>query len=244
MTGTQRERGVVPAWLVAVSVSAGVLILVWASASRPVALLGSGGRTIRKPVWQTPATPSHHPSIPPRTLHQLTQGMAHQHNFLWLGTLIAWAFVVAFCVGVLLVLRYLWRHRWHPPEQPAEVDFDVLPETSAAEALRSDAQAHLSAVAWGSPRNGIVRCWLRLEESISDAGMPRSPAETSAEYTVRVLHSLDLDPRAIGTLAGLYREARFSEHELDELARTTARAALQRLHSELTELRTRGSLRP
>jgi hypothetical protein len=50
------------------------------------------------------------------------------------------------------------------------------------------------------------------------------------------LHTLDLDPRAIGELSHLYREARFSEHELDETARTTARSALQQLHSDLQEL--------
>ena len=71
-----------------------------------------------------------------------------------------------------------------------------------------------------------MACWLRLEEVVAEAGVPPRRSETSAEFVVRVLHSLDLDPRAIGALAALYREARFSEHELGEDARTAARAAL------------------
>ena len=65
------------------------------------------------------------------------------------------------------------------------------------------------------------------------AGLPRSRHETSAEFVVRVLHRLDLDPRAIGELAALYREARFSDHQLGEEARERARAALERLHADL-----------
>ena len=52
---------------------------------------------------------------------------------------------------------------------------------------------------------------------------------------MRVLKRLDLDPRAISDLSRLYREARFSEHELDESHRVAARSALQRLHSDLQE---------
>jgi hypothetical protein len=48
-----------------------------------------------------------------------------------------------------------------------------------------------------------------------------------------VLRTLDVDPRAISTLGRLYREARFSSHELGEDARTTATAALQQLHDDL-----------
>ncbi|MGA9748583.1 MAG: DUF4129 domain-containing protein, partial [Nocardioides sp.] len=88
----------------------------------------------------------------------------------------------------------------------------------------------------GSPRNGIVACWARLEDAVADAGVPRNRHETSAEFTVRVLHVLDLDPRAIGDLARLYREARFSEHELAESARDDARDALARLQSDLAAL--------
>ncbi len=62
--------------------------------------------------------------------------------------------------------------------------------------------------------------------------VPR-PSETSAELTVRVLHHLDVDPRPVARLAALYREARFSEHELGEDARADARTALEQLRRDL-----------
>jgi hypothetical protein len=120
------------------------------------------------------------------------------------------------------------------------VEFEVLPDVVVQEALRDDAEAQLAAVGEGSVRNGIVGCWLRLEEIVASAGYPRSPAETSSEFVVRVLKSLDLDPRAAATLAALYREARFSAHRLGEDERTAARSALQALHEEL---RSRGAAR-
>jgi hypothetical protein len=58
-------------------------------------------------------------------------------------------------------------------------------------------------------------------------------SETSAEFVVRTLRAIDVDPRPIGALAALYREARFSDHELGEARRTAAREALQALHEEL-----------
>ena len=70
--------------------------------------------------------------------------------------------------------------------------------------------------------------------------MPPDRAETSAEYVVRVLRALDLEPRPIAILAQLFREARFSEHPLGEDARSRARSALEALHGELAD---RGAVR-
>ena len=63
--------------------------------------------------------------------------------------------------------------------------------------------------------------------------MPPDRAETSAEFVVRALRGLDLDPAPIARLAALYREARFSEHPVGEEARGEARAALEVLHEDL-----------
>ena len=116
----------------------------------------------------------------------------------WLGELLGWVMVVAVLVGAGLLARHLWRHRWHPPEPPESADFEVLPDLHrVAAALARDSAAQLEAVAEGSP-DGIQRCWLRVEESVAEAGVRREPWETTAELTVRVLRLLDLDPRAIG----------------------------------------------
>jgi hypothetical protein len=107
-----------------------------------------------------------------------------------------------------------------------------LPEFAVVEVVL-DVDAQLAALAEGSPRNAIVACWLRLEDDVADAGLPRQPAETSAEFTERVLGSYSLDPVPIGELAALYREARFSKHELDQHDRQRAIVALRQIHGAL-----------
>lgn len=226
--GTGTRAAVGPA------VALGLLVLLWVATAGPSAMLSPSGRQI---IPDRPA-PTADATAPPGqpTLEETTQDVEQTLDLSWLGDLIASALVLAIVLGALLLLRLAWQHRWRRAEAPPEVDFDVLPAQEVARALAEDLDAQLDAVAGGSPRNGIVRCWLRLEESVAAAGLPPKRYETSAEFTVRVLHTLDLDPRSIGELARLYREARFSEHELGEEARTAARSALQQLHDDLRRI--------
>lgn len=213
------------------AVSLGLLLLLWAAVAGPSAMLSPSGR--RYTFDPQPPPEAVTTSAAPRNLEELTKDVQQTHDLAWLGDLIAWAIIIGFVLAVALLLRFAWQRRPQRPEAPPEVDFDVLPAERVARVLSEDLDAQLDAVAGGSPRNGIVRCWLRLEQSVAEAGLPPQRFETSAEFTVRVLHRLDLDPRAIGELAGLYREARFSEHELGEDARTAARSALEQLHEDL-----------
>ena len=218
------------------AVAFGLLVLLWAATAGPGAVLRPSGRkqaVVPPAPTDAPETPASQP-----TLEETTRDVEQTLDLSWLGDLVAWALVLGFAVGLVLLARLAWRHRWRRPEQPPEVDFDVLPAHRVAAALTEDLGAQLDAVAGGSARNGIVRCWLRLEQSVAEAGLPRERHETSAEFTVRVLHVLDLDPRSIGELARLYREARFSDHELGEDARTAARSALERLHEDLRRIGT------
>ncbi len=233
MTGSRGERR---AALLAPAVALGLLVLVWAASTGPVQVLAPSGRTR---TFDTPPPPTAEATASPGTgtLKEITAGVEQRLDLSWLGTLIAWAVLILIVLGVAVAVRAAVRHRWRRAAPPPRVDFEVLPEERAAASLAEDAQARLAAVEEGTPRNGIVRCWARLEDSVAEAGMPRGRAETSAEFTVRVLHGLDLDPRAIGELARLYREARFSEHPLGEEARSTARAALVRLQDDLAAVR-------
>ena len=230
MTGTRRAR-TAPAALLPAAVVLGLLVLVWAATTGPVRMLHDSGR---RHVFAPPPTPSDTAEVTPgASAREITRDVQQQIDLSWLGNVIATALLLGVCVLVFLVLRWGWLHRWTPPERPEEVDFDVLPDRRLADALREDADAQVRAVDQGTPRNAIVACWLRLQEVAAEAGVPPRPAETSAEFVVRALHTLDLDPRAIGSLAALYREARFSEHELGEAARDDARSALQRLRDDL-----------
>lgn len=236
MTGRARER-----WAAAVgpAVALGLLLLLWAATAGPAAVLSPSGRR-RSFDARTPPDDAVSASAPPRNLEETTEDIRQTHDLSWLGDLLAWAILLGLLIGAGLLVRLAWVHRWRRPEAPPEVDFDVLPAQRVARALSEDLDAQLDAVAGGSPRNGIVRCWLRLEQSVAEAGLPPQRYETAAEFTVRVLHRLDLDPRAIGELARLYREARFSEHDLGEDARTAARSALEQLHEDLRRI---GSVR-
>lgn len=213
----------------------GLLAVVGAASAGPVDVIGPStvGRHL------THRAPSASPSVTPSTsadpLHGLRQ--PRTHTLAWVGDLLAWAVLLVVLALLAGALVWLWQNRWHRPPEPPRLDVDPLPEPAdVADELGADAVHQLDLLAQGTPRNGIVLCWQRLEEAIAAAGMPRDRAETSTEYAVRVLHALDLDPRAVGTLAALYREARFSEHDLDEAARDTARATLQRLHDDLAVL--------
>ena len=215
------------------AVVAGLLLLVWATVSGPPEFFGSEVQRFQAddPV----ATPSVAPSAPTdEPAPSSGDQEPRPEDVEGLGDLLLWTAMLLLVVLLAVFLSWLLFQRWRPPPGGSDDDFEVLPEVpDVSEALARDADRTLAAVSEGSPRNGIVRCWLRLEESVAEAGLPREPWETSAELTLRVLRTLDVDPRAIGTLAALYREARFSDHELGEDARATASAALRAMHDDL-----------
>lgn len=144
--------------------------------------------------------------------------------------------LIAAVVGLLIALAIAaWRRRprlrWR--RRLVGEDFEVLPDVAAA--IVDEAAAQRTVLRSGTPRNAIVQCWLRLEHDVANVGLTRNPADTSAEFTERVLSRYTVDSAAIHELSALYREARFSEHALDESARTAALDALERLHQALTD---------
>jgi hypothetical protein len=165
----------------------------------------------------------------------------------------AWVRVVAVLINVavavaaaVLVLRFLMplardtrrrrrarrdRRRRGDPVDVDDVEFPVAaaPEAVAREML-ADAEAQRRLLTEGPPRNAVVACWHRFEEHGAAAGIARQPWETSAEYTMRLLDLVDAHGPAVTRLGELYREARFSEHEVTETDRRAALAALDEIH--------------
>lgn len=140
------------------------------------------------------------------------------------------AFVVLFVLS-----RVFTRHRSRPKVEPPVAPIVPLPDLP--DAVRRDAEDQFAALLRGRPRNAIVACWLRLEGSVAEVGLPRTRSETSVEYTERILARFAVDRPAIAELAALYREARFSTHDLDEGARQRAVDALRAVHDSLGRVR-------
>jgi hypothetical protein len=153
-------------------------------------------------------------------------------------------FSICLAIFAVVVSVFLWRHRpnlrWPRWRRRARADFDVLDDVATSVTAGADAQR--AALARGAPRNAIVECWLRLEAAVIDAGVERTPADTSAELTERVLATRHVDGEAISILAALYREARFSDHPMGEESRRKAIEALDAVHDGLrSELDSVGS---
>jgi hypothetical protein len=140
--------------------------------------------------------------------------------------LLVWLAVVVISTWVRMLGRAEWWRRGHEP------GFEPLPQV-ADPVVALDVEAARSALAAGTPRNAIVACWLQLERDAAAAGLPRHPAETSVEYTSRVVGASSVDRGPIDELGALYREARFSRHDLDDGHRRRAIEALARVAAAL-----------
>jgi hypothetical protein len=108
--------------------------------------------------------------------------------------------------------------------------------TAVREALAPAAEQALVAVEQPDAREAVVRSWLLLGEAAAVVGFPAGPAETAAEYAGRIADELGVPATELDRLADLYREARFSQHEVGEPQRTEARTLLHRLRDRLTRV--------
>ncbi len=138
-------------------------------------------------------------------------------------------------LATALAIAALWRERpsfgWRRRRSEDE-PFDLLADVASA--ITADAAEQRAALRTGAPRDAIVTCWLRLETSVIAAGVERRPSDTSTELVERVLSEHQVNPNSLAALAALYREARFSDHEMSEAARATAIGALDQVHAGLT----------
>jgi len=237
MSGSSPETGPTgPPAVVPAVLAATVLVLVlatWAAAIGPDRVFGSDPSPRE--------TSSEAPSDDDLVLEPEGGGSDEEEDERGWGTTV----IVATEIALLVVLGYLLLLlvRWARSEATEErrrrrrrpVEFEVLPVSpeQAAEEMVRDAAQQLALLREGSPRNAIVACWHRFEVQAEAAGIGREPWETPAEFTLRVLDLVSADERAVAELSVLYREARFSDHDLDEAARAAAVHALERIHRGL-----------
>ena len=93
------------------------------------------------------------------------------------------------------------------------------------------------------PRRAIIAAYARMERLFETYGVPRSPAEAPMEYLGRALLELRASGAALGRLTGLFQWAKFSSHDVDEVMREDAIAALTLVRDELRANRQEDELR-
>ena len=223
-----------------------VVLVTWAASIGPGGVLEGPGIEARRSTpspTESTLTASASPQTDVQRLEESTPGPANP----WLRTI---AFVVelaTLCLVLFLLfrlaqwLREAYDARRRRDERPDEVAFDVIeaPGLVAREILH-DAEAQRRVLLAGAPGNAIIQCWERFEAQAAAAGVSRQVWETSSEFTLRLLDLVAADDRAVSRLAGLYREARFSEHPMDEAHRAAALEALAVIHAGLRLPASRG----
>ncbi|MDX6538228.1 MAG: hypothetical protein QOD37_2569 [Gaiellales bacterium] len=143
--------------------------------------------------------------------------------------LFAWLLLLVYR-GVRWLLEDLAARRYREPPRET-IDFDVLDDPAPLiEEMRRDASEQFELLLGGEPRNAIVAAWDRFEEQAERVGAARKLWETSSEFTLRLLEAVSAAPADVSRLAALYREARFSEHEITEVNRHAAIEALRAIH--------------
>ncbi len=212
--------------------AAGVaVVLVWAAGARPDGIVAQAPSSSTEAEQADPETPTEGET----TDQTADRSEEPSGTGGWADDLITFVLVFLGLWTAWLLARFAiaLAHRWFP-DRRLVLDLDPLSEVEVARsALARDQDRQVAALASGDVRNGIVACWVLLEEAAAGSGVVRTPAETSAEFVVRLLHTLDVDPRPVATLARLYREARFSTHAMSSDARPQAEQALAAIHRDL-----------
>lgn len=170
----------------------------------------------------SPTTPS--PPVTAPSAQQEGQGLSIGLPFL------AVLAVTALVVGAVLVLWALLRTSGSRRRSTGPEQIDLLIDATSdarQEWVRGEAD----------PRNAVVACWVQLEEAAGSGGLRRRRAETSTEFTVRVLARWEVPSEAIERLGGLFREARFSQHPVTEQMRHEAVVALNTINQVLLQAR-------
>ena len=172
----------------------------------------------------------------PRVETRCTSGDCEADNSVF--EIIVVGVMIVGAIALLVALIVLFRNRALRPRlrrraSSLGVPGTPLPDVGAA--VRDDVEQQYAALRTGAPRNAIVACWIRLEDAVISAGLHVRGSETSTELTHRVLATYLVDDTALVRLAALYREARFSRHDITESMRDEAVDALGRLHEGLTK---------
>lgn len=220
------RRGVIVTAVVGVLVAAALLV---ASLGGPLVIVNRPVDTdtvTRSPAPVLPTLPS--TTMPPTSTGPPEGSSGLSAVFGVLLALLAVAVAVLIISLIVVAIRSAFRRPSLTRHTEASFAAPPVPDD-----LLSGARQRLDLLEAGEPRNAIVAAWLDLERAAGETGLPRQPAETSTEYTARVIGTWEVDRSRLGDLGALYREARFSAHRLDEGHRRRAIDDLTVLHADL-----------
>jgi hypothetical protein len=172
------------------------------------------------------------PSSPPpsRPFHEVGNLSVALYVLLIVGCVLA---------AVVLLVRALnarARRRRHDSDATDVRGFDLEPDLVATRMAEAAESGLTELEAEGPVADVIIACWQRLRAAAAEVGLPPVASDTPAEAIARVLRAGAVSAaasRPLDTLAGLYREARFSEHEMSRGDVWVARQALQAILAEL-----------
>jgi hypothetical protein len=164
----------------------------------------------------------------------------------WLGRL-GWilAALIAFGMLVWVVRRILRIMRPPPAITVAGVGSDSgAAGEPDAKKLQSGLAAALQVLtSERDPGNAVVRAWQGLQDAAAAAGLDRRPAETTSEFTARILYRSRQSAGAIDVLQSLYQRVRFGDHFPDAgeiaAARDSLAALVELWRTDLPERRRR-----
>lgn len=194
----------------------------------------SGGWTAELPRSAAPASAPPPPTDTPTPTESALGTAPPAHDSLAVGIpamVILGLLLLLVVVGLVLLAGLIGRPRWRRwTRRETAADVAVGP---AGTAIPAAVDRALEVIEDPDAREAVIRTWLLLGAAAAEAGTPARPAETAAEYARRLAAARDLPADSLERLAALYREARFSDHEVRPGQREQARAELHRLRAAL-----------
>ncbi|MFI9272893.1 DUF4129 domain-containing protein [Kitasatospora sp. NPDC052896] len=163
-------------------------------------------------------------------------GPPHRTSTHWLAVLaellvylVEFALLVGVVVGAVLAVRYLRSLDRPAPGGPVIVRTD--PDEALAEAVESGRRA----LRGSDARAAVIACYAAMEESLGRSGIARRIADSPTDLLERAVTGGAVGAAETRTLTGLFREARYSSHPMDEGHVAAARVALDAIAATLAE---------
>jgi hypothetical protein len=150
----------------------------------------------------------------------------------WPFSALAWILAALVALGILVwVMRRILRNtRSSPAITLTGMGADGVPREPDAQTVHSGLAAALQTLtSERDPGNAVVRAWQDLQDAAAAAGLDRRPAETTSEFTARILYRSRNSAEPIDLLQSLYQRVRFGDHSPDAGEIASARDSLRAL---------------